>query len=252
MAKLFYKNLSTIFFRNLAVSFLTTILVTFVAGFFSMLVIVICQELLKINLSVLTIMIIDGSLALVASFVWLGVAAGLNWGWFFGGENDRCRKPPHIIVGFLSLFIIPFIFAGTSVLFACTGYEELVLVTANNDNYNFLVILFPAVTVSQILYFLAIIIHYCKWQVCWHCGRIFCFDYSYTGSTSWTETSYKTYKTKENLGSIYAGDRKIMDVEGNVSHGYSETRHYKENCYTGTCSCCDCKKYNSKLFSSEK
>ncbi len=240
--------MAKIFFKNLGISLLTTIVVMLIAGFICMFVILISQELLRIEMSVLAIMITDGILSLVVSVVWLGVAAGLNWDWFYSGEDDCCKKPPHLIVGFLLLLLIPLIFGGTSALMAYTGYEKLVSAVKISDNYNFLLLLFPAVTVSQLSHFIVKIYHYGAWQMCWHCGRMFCFDYHYTGSKSWDETSYKTYKTKENVGSIYAGDRKIMDVKGNVSHGYRETWHYNQSSYTGVCRRCNNEKYNSKFY----
>lgn len=227
-----------IFFENLGRSVLTGVIAVLVAGFLSMMIdgILGSGALSIIDLSVSALMIIDGILAVIVSGIWFLVA--WRWDWFFSGKDDHCEHPPFAIFGFLLFLIIFLLFGGVAVYCSVTGYDKLVAAVVKDEDYKFLTVLFPGVAASQACYFLIMIVHYGKWQMCWQCGRMFCFEYVCTGSREWDIVKYKTSTSKENVGSISIGDRKIMDVSANVTRGHYETTHLQSSDYEGSCRHC--------------
>lgn len=233
MAKIIFRNI----FISLLTSVTTVIYNLIVTAFVDGIIVGEFGHYLSITkLSPLVLLIISSSFALIGSALFMAYCR------FMTGENECCKRPPLIIIGLLSIFLIFITFGGASGLFLLLYYSKISIgITSNGEEatgYKVILVALSSVTVSQICFFIGKIINGFKWQVCRRCGRMYCVKYVVDNIEEWDETRYKTSTQNENIGSISVGDRKVADITGKVTRGHYETRHYKRTNYNGRCQCC--------------
>ncbi len=254
MIRIFFKNLFRSILTSIIVAIVTiivTIIITAAAELIGEMIATLQNKPDTFEITPLANVIIDSIVAAVASFLWFSI--GMVTGeWFFSGVNDCVKRPPHAFFGVLMLLIIPVLIGGASAYMMYTGYGKLIsameAATQRDEFLNIYLLLFelfPAVTVSQVMYFFAMLIHYKGCQICKKCGRMFCISYGYTGHSTYKETKYKTKTSKETVGSISAGGTKIADVTANVTRGHYETTTTSTDHYKGRCIRCGDDSYSN-------
>lgn len=190
-----------------------------------------------------TVVIIDAVVAFIVSALWL-ILASVQGTWFFGGAHENVKRPPFVLFGIIMLAIVPTVICFFSTNFMITGYDRMVAgIEASSHAESpfcwelFFFLVLPAISVSQVLFFLTMLKHYWGWQVCTHCLRMFCFNYVYGDSYYNEIEKYKTTTSREKLGTISVGDKKI-NVAADVKRGHYETTVITHDTYHGECVRC--------------
>lgn len=220
------------------------LLTAIVASIFSTIVpwvVLFVMSMLDQEPSPVTLIIISAVTAAVVSVFWLIGASTIKWfNWMFCGDDACVKHPPHAVIGMPLVLIAPLALGGCSTWLGWTNYEYIVSVITDTQNFLYctLLFLFPALTVSQICCVFAVAIHYGIWQICPHCGRMFCIEHHLTDNCNVTEIKYKTKTRKETVGSISYKGKKLADIEGDVTRVRKETTNTEYDDYTGYCVHC--------------
>lgn len=243
-----------IFFKNLFKNLLTILVVTAVTVILTFIIVCVTEcsgDLVMalqgkdtpFDLSPKTVLIIDAVIAVIIAFCWFAVAS-VTGEWFYTGQDDNVKHPPFLLFGIIWLALVPTVVCYFSTNFMITGYDRMVAgIEASSHAESpfcwelFFFLVLPAISVSQVLFFLTMLKHYWGWQVCTHCLRMFCFNYVYGDSYYNEIEKYKTTTSREKLGTISVGDKKI-NVAADVKRGHYETTVITHDTYHGECVRC--------------